>query len=160
MQNNMIWTGEKVAKYLTPVKKNQINPNGVDVRVSKILKNTTFGVLREEKQLPKRREVKPKHGIYHLKRGNYIVVYREKVQIPQGVIGLVFPRSSLMRMGATLNTAVWDPGYEGRGEGLLVVHNRYGLKIGRNDRIGQMIFFSAVQGGTYDGEYQGERIES
>lgn len=159
MEDKMVWSGKRVAKHLTPVQEDQINPNGVDVRVSKVLKNTTVGALADERHLPKRTEVKPTHDVYRLERGSYVVVYKEKVHIPLEAVGLVLPRSSLMRMGGTLNTAVWDPGYEGQGEGLLVVHNTHGLHIGRNARIGQMVFFSAVQGGTYNGTYQGERIE-
>ena len=45
-----------------------------------------------------------------------------------------------MRIGASLYTAVWDPGYEGRGSGLLVVHNKNGIYIEKGAQIAQLVF--------------------
>jgi deoxycytidine triphosphate deaminase len=56
-----------------------------------------------------------------------------------------------------LHTAVWDAGYEGRGKGLLVVHR--GVEIEPGARIAQLVFAEANHDGTYDGSYQGERLD-
>lgn len=89
---------------------------------------------------------------------SYRVTYNEKISVPENALGLVFPRSSLLRNGCHLVTAVWDPGYEGRGQGLLQVLNPEGIVIEENARIGQIVFFrleEEVKEG-YDGKYQGE----
>ena len=96
-----------------------------------------------------------------LQGGNsYRVTYNEKISVPEDAIGLVFPRSSLLRNGCHLVTAVWDPGYEGRGQGLLQVLNPQGIALEKDARIGQIVFFSlkgkAKEG--YEGKYQGENI--
>ncbi|NIQ06509.1 MAG: deoxyuridine 5'-triphosphate nucleotidohydrolase [Candidatus Korarchaeota archaeon] len=153
-----VWSGEKVAKFIKPLRAEQINPNGVDLRASTVLRNVERGILTHKRKIPKRVEVPSKKGVYHLRKGSYVVVYKEIVQIPDDTIGLVFPRSSLMRMGARLHSAVWDSGYRGRGEGLLVVHNDKGIHLKKGAKVGQMIFLSANASGQYQGIYQGERM--
>ena len=50
------------------------------------------------------------------------------------------PRSSLLRCGASLHTAVWDAGYRGRSQSLLVVHHPAGLRLGRDARVAHWRF--------------------
>ncbi|MBS3736034.1 deoxyuridine 5'-triphosphate nucleotidohydrolase [Candidatus Bipolaricaulota bacterium] len=91
---------------------------------------------------------------------SYRITYNEKVSVPEDAMGLVFPRSSLMRNGCHLVTAVWDPGYEGRGQGLLQVLNPRGIVLADNARVGQLVFFRLEREATegYDGRYQGENM--
>jgi dUTP pyrophosphatase len=56
-----------------------------------------------------------------------------------------------------LNTAVWDAGYEGKGEGLLQVH--HSIELERGARVAQLVLAEANHDGTYEGSYQGERTE-
>jgi dUTP pyrophosphatase len=55
-----------------------------------------------------------------------------------------------------LNTAVWDTGYEGRGEGLLQVH--HDVAIERGARVAQLVLAAADNAGAYDGTYQQENL--
>jgi dUTP pyrophosphatase len=55
-----------------------------------------------------------------------------------------------------LNTAVWDAGYEGKGEGLLEVH--HDIELERGARIAQLVLAEADHEGTYAGSYQGENV--
>ena len=66
-------------------------------------------------------------------------------------------RSSLMRNSCMLHTAVWDAGYEGKGEGLLEIHHE--IEIEQGARIAQIVFAEADHEGTYDGSYQGENVD-
>ncbi len=93
------------------------------------------------KELPKYVEVKPvNNNTFYLENGAYLVRYNEYIHVPSDTIALAIQRSSLLRMGASLYTAVWDPGYEGRGSGLLVVHNRNGIYIEKGAQIAQLVF--------------------
>jgi dUTP pyrophosphatase len=58
-------------------------------------------------------------------------------------------------MGLSVPTAVWDAGYGGRGEGLLVVSNPHGVRLQRGARIAQLVLFQ-LSGPTtgYAGRYQ------
>jgi dUTP pyrophosphatase len=54
-----------------------------------------------------------------------------------------------------LNSAVWDAGYTGKGEGLLEVHHE--IELERGARVAQLVLADANHDATYDGSYQGER---
>ena len=68
------------------------------------------------------------------------------------------PRSSLLRSGITMETAVWDPGYHGRSEAMLVVNNMHGAFLKKNAKIAQLIFIRLEEEAKelYDGVYKGE----
>ena len=98
-------------------------------------------------------------GFIDLVPGIYTVIYNEIVHLPRNIMALATPRSSLLRCGVTINTAVWDAGYSGRSESLLVVYNPMGFRLQRNARILQLVFM-CLTGETegYQGNYQGENI--
>jgi len=98
-------------------------------------------------------------GFIELVPGAYMVTYNEVVHLPRSIMALARPRSSLLRCGVTVGTAVWDAGYSGRSQSLLVVYNPRGFRLERNARITQLVFFE-LTGETegYDGAYQGENI--
>jgi len=71
------------------------------------------------------------------------------------------PRSSLLRSGVSVHTAVWDSGYQGRSQALLVVHHPAGYRVQQGARLMQLVFWrlgSAVEQG-YQGKYQGENLQ-
>jgi len=91
--------------------------------------------------------------------GTYIITYNEIVHLPNNIMALATPRSSLLRCGVTVNTAVWDAGYSGRSQSLLVVYNPRGFRLQRNARIIQLVFFELTRETEgYQGTYQGENI--
>ncbi len=91
--------------------------------------------------------------------GTYIITYNEIVHLPNNIMALAQPRSSLLRCGVTVHTAVWDAGYSGRSQSLMVVYNPRGFRLQRNARLIQLVFFE-LTGETegYQGAYQGENI--
>ena len=89
--------------------------------------------------------------------GTYVITYNEIVHLPNDIMALATPRSSLLRCGVTVHTAVWDAGYSGRSQSLLVVYNPQGFRLQRNARIVQLVFFRLTQETEgYQGIYQGE----
>jgi len=154
----MFRAGSFVADHLDPVTPEQVQPNGVDLTVDAILEPSERGRIgRDGKHVADRESIDPDGDAYVLPAGGYIARYGETVRIPDGHVGFVYPRSSLMRNGCMLHTAVWDAGYEGRGEGLLVVHRDVEIEPGA--RIAQLVFAEANHDDTYDGSYQGERLD-
>lgn len=92
--------------------------------------------------------------------GAYIVTFNEIVHLPRNVMALAKPRSSLLRCGVTIDTAVWDAGYSGRSQSLMVVYNPQGFRLQRNARILQIIFFKLTEETEgYQGAYQGENVD-
>jgi dUTP pyrophosphatase len=143
----------------------QIQMNGVDFTLREV------SVFRDEpgaidfdnsrRYTPDTEPVAPNEsGWWHLEPGPYWVVYNEIVNIPADAFALGRTRSSVLRGGASVKTALWDSGYSGRSGSLLVVHNPGGIKLERDARIIQLVFFgldSPVEK-TYAGLYQGENI--
>lgn len=139
----------------------QLQPAGVDLTLARVLEFTGRGSLdfsNRERVLPKCREIKFRNDWVNLKKGVYKVVYNEIVRIPKDCIALAFPRSSLLRCGAFLHCAVWDPGYEGRSESLLVVSNEHGIRLKKNARLVQLVFvkLSKKSSKLYRGKYFAE----
>lgn len=98
-------------------------------------------------------------GDIELIPGTYLITYNEIVHLPRNLMALGRPRSSLLRCGVTIGTAVWDAGYEGRSQSLLVVYNTRGIRLQKNARIMQLIFLEMTgESAGYQGIYQGENI--
>jgi dUTP pyrophosphatase len=98
-------------------------------------------------------------GFIDLPAGTYLVTYNEVVHLPKNVMALGRPRSSLLRCGVTVGTAVWDAGYEGRSQSLLVVYNPRGFRVQRNARLTQLVFMELTGDSKgYDGFYQRENL--
>ena len=98
-------------------------------------------------------------GCIDLVPGTYIITYNEIVNLPNNVMALGRPRSSLLRCGVTVGTAVWDAGYSGRSQSLLVVYNTRGFRVQKNARLTQLVFFELTgESEGYNGFYQGENI--
>jgi dUTP pyrophosphatase len=138
-----------------------VQPNGVDLSLDAVWRFRgagTLGAASGDRQLPEREELAfDGDGWLDLGPATYGIRYAEAVQMPTDCGGLCFPRSSLLRMGLTVPTAVWDAGYGGRGEGLLLVTNPHGVRLQRGARIAQLVVFRLTQHTRrYAGHYQGE----
>lgn len=132
---------------------------GLKLTLGEVYRLESMGSLgKDAKKLPVYKPLEPRNGKYILRPGPYLVKYNEYIKIPNGYIALAIQRSSLIRMGATLYTAVWDPGYRGRGSGLLVVHNPHGIIIEKNSQVAQLVFIKMSRETRllYSGSYLGE----
>lgn len=141
----------------------QLQPAGVDLTLGDIFEFSSAGTIdfsNRERVISECSKIRFKAGFAHLREGAYKVVYNETVRIPRDCIALAFPRSSLLRCGAFLHCAVWDPGYEGRSESLLVVSNPKGIRLAKDARLAQLIFIklSKKSGSLYRGRYLSENI--
>ena len=139
-----------------------VQPNGIDLSLNGVWRFAAAGALGRtgaERVLPPREAVVcGPDGWFELEAGSYGVGYVEWVALPPECGGLCFPRSSLLRMGVHVPTAVWDAGYAGRGEGLLEVTNPLGVRLQHRARVVQLVVFrlsQAAQSG-YAGAYQHE----
>lgn len=153
----MYRSGAFVAEQLDDLRAEQIQPNGVDLTVTAVYEQTSPGaVVVGDKTVGERRELEPDGDYYHLEPGGYVVQYGEIVRIPANHVGFLYPRSSLLRNSCMLDTAVWDAGYEGRGEGLLEVYHPIDLE--QDARIAQLVLARADHEDEYDGTYHGENM--
>lgn len=79
--------------------------------------------------------------------------------MPLDVMAFGRPRSSVLRCGASIHTGIWDAGYRGRSEALLLIHSTSGLRLAVGARVVQVVFVR-LDGVThaYAGAYQGESL--
>lgn len=171
----MYRSGAFVADHIRPTTDAQRQPNGVDLTLEAVFRQCEPGRIgRDDKAVGGREEVAPTDRgsedvppeadgdddaggrVYRLPPGGYVVRYGETVSIPADHVGFIYPRSSLLRNSCMLDTAVWDAGYEGKGEGLLEVYHDVEIEAGA--RIAQFVLAEASHEGTYDGAYQGENV--
>ncbi|MFC1948833.1 deoxyuridine 5'-triphosphate nucleotidohydrolase [Chloroflexota bacterium] len=142
----------------------QLQPNGFDLSLREIALLQTPGRLAQQDSQRLISDSSPLLfdglGFIDLVPGAYTITYNEIVHLPNNVMALARPRSSLLRCGVTVNTAVWDAGYSGRSQSLLVVYHPHGFRLQKNARVVQLVFFH-LTGDTegYKGTYQGENID-
>jgi len=141
----------------------QLQPNGIDLTLREIALPQSAGkiAINDSQRLVSDLAPLVFNGLdfIDLIPGAYIVTFNEIVHLPQNIMALARPRSSLLRCGVTVNTAVWDAGYSGRSQSLMVVYNPQGFRLQRNARIVQIIFFKLTKETEgYHGAYQGENI--
>jgi dUTP diphosphatase len=159
----LVLSGDEIRELrLLGIDQGLIQPNGVDLSLDAVWRLLGWGVLgrsNADRRLPERAllEFGP-DGWLDLPPGGYGIRYAEEVALPADCGGLCFPRSSLLRMGLTVPTAVWDAGYTGRGEGWLEVSNPHGVRLQRGARIVQLVVFrlSRPAAAGYAGAYQHE----
>ena len=139
----------------------QLQPNGFDITLRDIAMLQNMGQIatdNRQRQLP---DLAPlifdNQGFLELIPGSYIITYNEIVHIPTNLMALARPRSSLLRCGVSIGTAVWDAGYSGRSQSLMLVYNSYGFRVQQNARVAQLVFMIlTAETEGYSGKYQNE----
>lgn len=125
----------------------QITPNGFDMTVREVHSIISEGAVdfsNEKRRLSETEKIDFIDDYVSLKKGAYKIVYNEIVNIPPNLMALGRPRSTLLRCGANVGTAVWDRGYSGRSESLLTVENSNGIRIFKDARVLQLIFMRTL----------------
>ncbi len=137
---------------------------GIELTLNRVERFTSAGAVafdNSERKLPQTELIDfDPSGWIDLTPGSYLVTFNEIVNIPKDVAALARARSTLQRCGASLETALWDPGYRGRSQSLLVVYNSQGLRLKKNARLMQLVFIRLEKEAekVYSGKYQGENI--
>jgi dUTP pyrophosphatase len=173
----MILTGKQVIE--SKIVRDLINKDsqeqmcGIDLTVAKIQRFLGNGIVDFDntyRKLPEMQDVimsksaiqsgEKKVAGYRLSPGAYLVTFNETIYVPKDCMGIARPRSSLLRCGSTMETSVWDPGYEGRSQCMLVVHNTSGLVLSENAKVMQIVFMRVEEEveKLYSGTYQKEGL--
>jgi len=142
----------------------QVQPNGIDLTLREVALLQSSGKIAVENSQRLIPDLAPLvfDGLdfIQLMPAAYIITYNEIVHLPRNIMALAFPRSSLLRCGVTVHTAVWDAGYHGRARSLMVVYNPQGARLQRNARIVQLVFWQLTRETEgYHGAYQEENID-
>lgn len=138
----------------------QVQPNGVDLRVHRVVEVVGQVRLPREGKIDPTglqiRELPCKDGWFELplSHGNYLVDFLEFITVPDGWCAIVIPRSSMVRTGISVESGLWDTGFQGRLGACIRNRNPIGIQYGA--RIAQVLFSkSQFNGHRYSGSYQG-----
>jgi deoxycytidine triphosphate deaminase len=159
-----VWLGKNVAKYISNHAPIKINPNGVDVRVSEVWKihpDSEVIIKGSERTIsPEKAKILfDESGFYNLDTGIYEIRLANEVEIPQEATALMFPRSTLNRLGMIKSeTAVGDSGYKGFMTQTFYVPIKK-IRIHKDEAWVQLIFIDNkdVADMKYEGHWQGEK---
>ena len=142
----------------------QLQPNGFDLTLKEVSKLATPGSMGQGAETRAVSKTRPlifdQSGWLPLLAGSYLITFNEVVALPLDLMALGRPRSSLLRSAVSIHTAVWDAGYQGRSQALMVVHHPQGYRVQQGARLMQLVFFrlSAAASQGYQGKYMGENL--
>jgi len=141
----------------------QVQPNGFDLTLRDIALLQSPGVIAISNSQRVVSDLAPLvfdgMGFIDLPPGIYSITFNEIVHLPNDIMALARPRSSLLRCGVTVDTAVWDAGYSGRSQSLMIVYHSQGFRLQKNARVLQLIFMRLTEETDgYRGTYQGENV--
>ena len=147
-----------------PEPQEQLQVNGIDLTLRSISVLQNSGKMAVKNRQRVISDLSPLVfdglGFIHLNPGIYSIIFNEIIHLPKDLMAFATPRSSLLRCGVTVNTAVWDAGYSGRSESLLVVYHPQGFCLQKNARVIQLVFLRMTDKTRgYNGIYQGENID-
>lgn len=159
-----ILSGDEISHLIKKVENvdsgQQSQPAGFDITVSKAYSypKSQYVLGKAKTENSKLEEIiSDSDGFFNLGVGAYMLELNEITTIPNDTIGILFPRSTLLRNGIDVRTALFDPGYSGQPKVMLVCHRP--LKLQRFSRIGQLVLLKSDEefSKQYSGQYQGER---
>lgn len=155
-------SGSKAKTKIKPIAEKQVQPNAVDLTIDKVwlLEKGVFMLDGDSKHSLPRRAVHPivrqtdGNEFFRLKNGTYLVVFEQTVKMGPAEAGIVVGRSTLMRNGVWLESALYDSGYRGHMHAGLTVATGIEFIFPRHERIAQFLCFEAEALRQYDGTYQ------
>lgn len=148
-------------------------PSGMDLKLGKVFSlnqdDDFYGLIDGEKYLPKQKYIKP--TLFKCREDDYVAGWflepnipyicqvRNQIKIGENNAQFYLPRSSLLRAGVNVYTALGDLGYNGHLSFLVINHGAKPFFIGEGERFAQLIDFE-VKGGSesYNGDYQEKEV--
>lgn len=142
------------------------NPEGCgfDLRLAEAYTISGEGYLgvEDRKTCEINKVISDESGALSLKPNDFFLVKTmETVNVPENLVGILKPRSTLQRMGLFLRTTQIAPGYSGELTFALKNEGPATVKIDIGARIVH-VMFSEVKGKTalYRGQWQGGRVSA
>lgn len=152
-------------------------PSGMDLRLGRVYyiddnKNLVYGLYGGEKSIPAHVEARMSQiKLYSSSKEEeywgwtlepnkpYICEVQEQIKIGDNNAQFYLPRSTLLRAGVNVYTALGDLGYNGHLSFLVINHGKRDFFIEKGERFAQLVDFE-VRGGSesYDGDYQEKEI--
>ncbi len=134
---------DKGDKIVDPFDEESLQPASIDLRLGDIyyeydLDKYILGDPIDEVKINQR-----KFKTLTLDSGKvaFVGIY-EKISIPKNTIGIVFPRSSISRLGVQIITTYMNPGYLGNMPLTIINHTGYKITLKPEQRVAQLVLLS------------------
>lgn len=139
---------------VTEVSEDMVQPNAIDVKINRVYQLLSAAAIpKEGKTAPADvKEIACDDSFFYLHPGVYSFDAAHEVEMAEGEVGFLIPRSSLTRNGVDIRSGLYDSGYKGGINGLLVVHNS--INIEKGARVAQFVICKAEAVAQYNGQYQ------
>lgn len=150
---------------------NQYQPAGIDLTldsIQELIDNNLhlYGLFEDIKILPQQKKVDTTtvqvkgslRKVYTLEPHKpYIATTKEKINIDNHSAQFYLPRSSLLRAGVDVRTALGDPGFNGHLNFLIINHYDTPFMIEKGARFAQLVDIQCEDvEKLYDGDYNEE----
>ena len=150
-------------------------PSGMDLRLGNVFEldvdtNKFYGLYNGKKVIPEHKECLMTQfravdmnidvwGWQLMPGQPYICQVQEQIKIGDKNAQFYLPRSTLLRAGVNVYTALGDLGYNGHLSFLVINHGPLPFFIEKGERFAQLVDFE-VRGGSksYDGDYQEKTV--
>jgi len=153
-------------KIVEPFDDNSLQPASIDLRLGDTvyIYNMENYILGEEIDDSKVKKENFKKRTLNNGEIAYVGLY-EKVAIPQNIIGLVMPRSSITRLGISITPIYVNPGYKGQMPLTIINNSGNDVTLKPMTRVVQLILFSLsgspakAYGSATDAKYLNEKVD-
>lgn len=163
----MLLNSLEVFKHLSSVNTDALQQVSVDLTVKNIKMITGGYILKDRKhvfpyhELDKSPIIGNKSG-WFLGEGVYSITFEEDCLIPHDKTGMILHKSSLVRIGCTLDCGIYDPGYKSEGGmgAVLSVMIKTQVMIEEGSKIATFYMFQnspVSPEHLYNGSYQGNK---
>lgn len=151
----------KLNNHLQELDPVDFTPNAVDIRLGEVFEFTSDTVTLDgdNKHHRERKKIEPDaDGFYTFREGYYPITLDGWIEVGEHEAGLCIPRSTLIRNGVTIYTAVYDSGYHGRMISAMYVAPGTVFRCRANERVCQYIVMDAETAYLYHGSYQEKKM--
>ena len=130
-------------KIIDPFDEDSLQPASIDLRLGNIHYKYDFNQYVLGENIDKNKVKKEVFKELTLESGEtaFIGLY-EKMTIPDTTMGIIFPRSSITRLGIQIVTTYMNPGYSGNMPITIINHTKKSIIIKPNFRVVQLVLLS------------------
>lgn len=158
----MLLNAEMIEKYITSKEKGVKAIVGIDLTVQKMRRIVGGSLWSDKTELDEYEDLEIFTHIdgrlfYSLEPGGYSVTFEQGIQLPDNVTGFIRHRSSMVRMGATITSGVFDPNFYTDNMGA-VLFTIAPISIELKSRVAQLILMeNYATTHLYNGQWQGSK---
>lgn len=160
----MLLSGKNIEQHLVTSEFSKTNQVGIDLSVKKIERIYRGGQVLKDKTVVDPQNYQEIFATensegritWRLASGVYALTFNERVTIPPTHTGFILHRSSIMRMGGMIVSAIWDPGFTtGDNDMGTTLFAHVPIEIEKDARVAQFYMMSnETVDELYNGQFQ------